>query len=52
MDLGGGLGHLTYSTLVHPGDDWREMRDSRGIAATIRLAARYVEVRTSCPSAR
>ena len=28
MDLGGGLGHLTYSTLVHPGDDWREMRDS------------------------
>ena len=22
MDLGNGLGHLTYSTLVHPGDDW------------------------------
>ena len=25
MDLGGGLGHLTYSTLVHPGDTWAEM---------------------------
>src|SRR2546426_9779048 len=22
MDLGKGLGHLTYSTLVHPGDNW------------------------------
>lgn len=28
MDLGGGLGHLTYSTLVHPGDTWEEMWDS------------------------
>jgi hypothetical protein len=28
MDLGHGLGHLTYSTLVHPGDTWTEMRDS------------------------
>lgn len=28
MDLGGRLGHLTYSTLVHPGDTWEEMRDS------------------------
>jgi sugar phosphate isomerase/epimerase len=25
MDLGNGLGHLTYSTLVHPGDDWDQM---------------------------
>ena len=25
MDLGSGLGHLTYSTLVHPGDDWTQM---------------------------
>jgi sugar phosphate isomerase/epimerase len=25
MDLGSGLGHLTYSTLVHPGDDWGQM---------------------------
>ena len=28
MDLGGGRGHLTYSTLVHPGDTWEEMNDS------------------------
>jgi len=28
MDLGNGLGHLTYSTLVHPGDDWEQMWDS------------------------
>jgi sugar phosphate isomerase/epimerase len=28
MDLGTGLGHLTYSTLVHPGDTWTEMWDS------------------------
>jgi hypothetical protein len=25
MDLGSRLGHLTYSTLVHPGDTWEEM---------------------------
>ena len=28
MDLGNGLGHLTYSTLVHPGDTWEEIWDS------------------------
>jgi len=28
MDLGPGKGHLTYSTLVHPGDTWDEMWDS------------------------
>ena len=28
MDLGNGLGHLTYSTLVHPGDTWPEIWDS------------------------
>ena len=28
MDLGNGLGHLTYSTLVHPGDDWEQMWNS------------------------
>ncbi len=28
MDLGNGLGHLTYSTLVHPGDDWPQMWES------------------------
>jgi hypothetical protein len=28
MDLGNGLGHLAYSTLVHPGDTWSEMSES------------------------
>ena len=28
MNLGDGLGHLTYSTLVHPGDTWDEMWQS------------------------
>ena len=28
MDLGQDLGHLTYSTLVHPGDTWKEMWNS------------------------
>src|SRR5438552_4101501 len=28
MDLGHGLGHLTYSTLVHPADDWPQLWDS------------------------
>ncbi len=28
MDLGKGLGHLTYSTLVHPSDDWPQLWES------------------------
>ena len=28
MFLGAGVGHLAYSTLVHPGDTWKEMRHS------------------------
>ena len=28
MDLGNGLGHLTYSTLVHPSDNWEQLWDS------------------------
>ena len=28
MDLGNSYGHLTYSTLVHPGDTWPEMKNS------------------------
>src|SRR2546430_3664806 len=28
MDVGNGLGHLTYSALVHPGDNWNEMWNS------------------------
>lgn len=30
LELSNGLGHLTYSTLVHPGDTWPEMRESLG----------------------
>ena len=28
MDLGTGYGNLTYSTLVHPGDTWEDMKAS------------------------
>ncbi len=28
MELGKGLGHLTYSTLVHPADEWPQLWDS------------------------
>jgi sugar phosphate isomerase/epimerase len=28
MDLGNGLGQLTYSTLVHPADDWEQLYHS------------------------
>jgi hypothetical protein len=28
MDLGNGLGHLSYSTLVHPADDWPQLWQS------------------------
>jgi hypothetical protein len=28
VDLGNGLGHLSYSTLVHPGDTWAAMWES------------------------
>ncbi|HEY7458722.1 MAG TPA: metabolite traffic protein EboE [Xanthobacteraceae bacterium] len=28
MDLGNGLGHLSYSTLVHPADDWEQIWQS------------------------
>ncbi len=40
MDLGAGLGHLTYSTLVHPGDEWPEMRES--VAAHVPTVKRAV----------
>src|SRR5258706_1024724 len=28
MDIGNKFGHLSYSTLVHPGDTWEQMRES------------------------
>ena len=46
MDLGNGLGHLTYSTLVHPGDTWDDMweslHDVRAAGEGARLARRAV----------
>ena len=35
MDLGNGLGHLTYSTLVHPADDWEKLYVSSFRAFTV-----------------
>ena len=40
MDLGNGFGHLTYSTLVHPGDTWPEMWNSL-ITYVPRVKARW-----------
>src|SRR5579864_2334511 len=58
MDLGNGLGHLTYSTLVHPGDTWEEMWASL-ITYVPKVKARFardvpfgVSLRLSARSAR
>src|ERR1019366_8662317 len=65
MDLGSGLGHLTYSTLVHPGDIWAEMRHSlehfvpqvkarvspdRPFGVSLRLSAASTETLTANPA--
>lgn len=62
MDLGNGLGHLSYSTLVHAGDTWPEMRASlaeflprvkarvapdRRLGVSLRLSAASVEQLTA-----
>ena len=67
MDLGKGLGHLTYSTLVHPGDTWPEMRDSvasympvvkrnvapdRPLGLSLRLSASSIATLTGDPEER
>ncbi len=67
MDLGRGLGHLTYSTLVHPADSWDELWHSlqtylpqvkarvspnAPFGVCIRLAAPTVERLTADPAAR
>jgi hypothetical protein len=58
MDLGKGLGHLTYSTLVHPGDNWAQMWDSLTtyvpkVKARIAPAERFgVSLRLSASSAQ
>jgi hypothetical protein len=57
MDLGKGLGHLTYSTLVHPTDNWEQLWKSVNTylpAVKARVAPNQkfgVCLRTSAPSA-
>jgi len=67
MDLGNGLGHLTYSTLVHPGDTWPEMWESlttyvpkvkarvspdRRFGVSLRLSAASAQALTDNPAER
>ncbi len=67
MDLGNGYGHLTYSTLVHPGDTWPEMKHSlqtyvpevkkrfcpdAPMGVSLRLSNESVEELTSDPNER
>jgi hypothetical protein len=67
MDLGNGLGHLTYSTLVHPGDTWAEMWDSlnryvpqvkarvspnQSFGVSLRLSASSAQTLTGNPAER
>jgi sugar phosphate isomerase/epimerase len=67
MDLGNGLGHLTYSTLVHPGDTWSEMWDSlnryvpqvkarvspkKSFGVSLRLSAASAKTLTGSPAER
>lgn len=67
MDLGHGLGHLTYSTLVHPGDTWPEMWNSLttyvpqvkkrvspndAFGVSLRLSASSAQTLTSDPAER
>lgn len=67
MDLGGKLGHLTYSTLVHPGDTWEEMWDSltryvpavkrrfspnKRFGVSLRLSGKSAETLTANPDER
>jgi hypothetical protein len=67
MDLGNGLGHLTYSTLVHPADTWDQLWTSlttylprvkarvspdQAFGVCVRLAAPSAEVLASNPHER
>jgi hypothetical protein len=67
MDLGNGLGHLTYSTLVHPADDWQQLWNSlntylpkvkerfapkQSFGVCIRLAAKTAETLANSPAER
>jgi len=67
MDLGNGLGHLTYSTLVHPADNWEQLYNSlvtylpkvkarvagnKSFGVCIRLAAKTAETLAASPAER
>src|SRR4029079_4123344 len=67
MDLAHGIGHLTYSTLVHPADNWEQLWDSlqtfvpkvkarvspnAPFGVCIRLAAPTAELLTNQPAER
>ena len=67
MDLGSGLGHLSYSTLVHPADNWEQLWDSvtrylpavkkrispdKPFAVSLRLAAKSAYALTANPGER
>jgi sugar phosphate isomerase/epimerase len=67
MDLGDGLGHLTYSTLVHPADDWEQLWNSlntylpkvkerfapkQSFGVCVRLAAKTAETLANSPAER
>jgi len=67
MDLGNGLGHLTYSTLVHPADDWDQIWHSLNtyvpkvrdrfagknrFGVSLRLSAKSAETLVNSPAER
>jgi hypothetical protein len=67
MDLGNGLGHLTYSTLVHPADDWDQIWHSLNtyvpkvrdrfagkerFGVSLRLSAKSAETLVNSPGER
>jgi sugar phosphate isomerase/epimerase len=67
MDLGNGLGHLTYSTLVHPADDWDQIWHSLNtyvpkvrdrfagkerFGVSLRLSAKSAETLINSPAER
>ena len=67
MDLGNGLGHLTYSTLVHPADDWEKLYHSlitylpkvkariagnKSFGVCIRLSANTAQTLAASPAER
>jgi hypothetical protein len=67
MNLGNGLGHLTYSTLVHPADNWEQLWSSvqtylpqvkarvspnQPFGVCLRLAAASAETLASSPAER